>query len=366
MISFLDLLRSKILKLTLKMSVLQYLFYNRPGRVFVLFLLAVIFYLATSLFFPLWVLLIGPIVWGVPHLIASLRYSTHNLNLTRDRRVTVQKIHLVLWLSVFLYRFFVDIIEYPVFLSQHPLLFEGLALSAASALQIYLLKKSFSSEEFFKRELLKSFFSVLFSGFVVAMIYLYPIQTALTALIGHNYLPLFFWYKSCATKKDLRIFAASAFLFILASCAIYFGWLTGLYHRLAPQGHITFLNWDYSDIIKPYVTEEFDYEFWYRIVSLYAFSQALHYFMWLKAIPENFQKQAHPPSFRSSFSMLQNEFGAGAIGVLLIFCLIGISLWAIFEFQSARLFYFSLASYHGFMELSAVAFLKNKKLKKKE
>ena len=365
MISLLDLLRSKILKLSLKVGGLQYLFFNRAGRVFVLFLSAILFYLATSLFFPLWVLLIGPIIWGVPHLIASLRYSTQTLNLKSIQKVSVQKIHLVLWTLVFLYRFFNDVIGYPLFLSQFPLLFEALALTLAAAVQIYLVKKNISLREFFEMEFLKSLFSISFSAFVVAMIYLYPIQTSLTALIGHNYLPLFFWYKSCSTKEDLKVFALSAGIFILASIAIYSGWFVGIYHWLAPQGHIGFLNWDYSEIISPYVSEELDYQFWYRIVSLYAFSQALHYFMWLKAIPENYQKHSHPPSFRSSISMLQNEFGSGAISVLLLFCLIGISLWALLEFQSARLFYFSLASYNGFMELSAIAFVKGR-VKKKE
>lgn len=346
LLSTLDLWRAQWLKLGLKNQSLNYLFFNRSLRVFLLFSMALAVYLIAALFVPLWVLLVGPILWGVPHLVSSLRYSTNNLKITK--KLSVQKTHLLLWLFVFIYRFFNDVIEYPLPLSQFPLLVEGLALLTATLVQIYFVKQNF----------FKNLLSLFFVGGLLLCTYFYPINTALVVLIGHNYLPLYYWWQSCHTNSDKKIFAISSALFLLASLAIYFGWFMGLYSMVSPQGQITFLNWDYSEVISPFVTENYNYEFWFRIVSLYAFSQAIHYFIWLKAIPENHQKQKHPPSFKTSWLNLQGEFGAGSVEVFVVFCLIGLALWGFLEFQSARTFYFSLASYHGFMELSAIGFLK--------
>ena len=202
--------------------------------------------------------------------------------------------------------------------------------------------------------------SLVFSIFLVAT-YFYPLQTALTALIGHNYLPLIAWYKSCQDRDDLKAFVISASAYILFSILIFFGALDSIYSQFAPLGSVGFLNWDYSEVISPFVLGEFDYQFWFRIVVLYAFSQAMHYFIWMKAIPENYQTRQFPPSFQWSFNKLTSDFGFTSISFLFMLALtgIGIAIWFLFEFQTARLVYFSIASYHGFMEISAIPFLKS-------
>jgi hypothetical protein len=79
----------------------------------------------------------------------------------------------------------------------------------------------------------------------------------------------------------------------------------------------------------------------------------------MKAIPENFQNQQYPPSFHTSIKQLDSDFGSSSIFILTGFVIWGAAYWLFFEFQMARTIYFAVASYHGFMELSALPFLKS-------
>lgn len=347
MIALLDTFRSKVLKFSLQTQVLKQLFLNRSNRVFLLFSLAFMFYLGAALFFPLWVLLAGPIIWGIPHLISSLRYT--NLNFDKKQKYRLHAFQFSAWAMVFAYRFCIDILEINLPLAEHTLLFESLVLMSSFLFQTHTVKRW---------SLLNFIYFLLFSGLVLST-YFFTIETALVVLIGHNYVPLIAWYKSCQNKQDLKTFFYASFLFISASVLILTGAFDGLYRLLAPSGQITFLNWDYSEVIAPFVSENYDYQFWFHVVVLYAFSQALHYFIWLKAIPENFQQSEHPPSFRWSYLKLSNDFGSSSVLLLALLILLGSGIWLVYEFQIARLVYFGLASYHGFMEISAIPFLKS-------
>lgn len=347
MLAKIDLLRSKILKESLKFPFFRSLFLSRSERILVLFFAASLFYLLVCSFFPLWVLLIGPILWGVPHLVSSLRYTALSFN--EKSRKKLFNFQFSLWILVFVYRLTVDIWQYPLLLSGYPLLFESLCLILSFLYQIYL----------YRRVNIKILTSTVLFSILITCTYFYPIQTALFALIGHNYLPLIPWYQSCQDKKDRKVFFIASISYISLSLMIYFGVLDIVYKFIAPSGSIDFLNWDYSEVISPFVTGEFDYQFWFHIVVLYAFSQAIHYFIWMKAIPENHQVKQHPPSFQWSLNKLSSDFGSSTL--MLLFTVAGgsILMWFFFEYQTARLVYFALASYHGFMEISTIPFLKS-------
>ena len=352
MVERLDFFRSKILKETLKVSFFRSLFLNRDQRILFLGLFALGFYFSVSLFFPMWVLLIGPVLWGVPHMISSLRYNVRHsfLDISEQKKVLV--FQSLIWLLVFAYRVAIDIYNRNLFLSSYPLLFESACLIASFFIQIY-----FSRQVTWRTIGFASVFTIL-----VYSTYCFPIQTALVLLIGHNYIPLYSWFKSCQVKKDINVFWIVSSIYILLSVVIYLGLVDFLYSYINPQGQIKFLNWNYSDVVSSFGASPDDYKFWFHIVSLYAFSQAMHYFLWIKAIPENYQPQQHPPSFNWTFKRLANDFGSSSLHVMVALVIMGVAYWLFFEFQTARLIYFSLASYHGFMELSALPFLKlNKK-----
>lgn len=348
MISNLDLLRSKFLKQTLQISALDSIFHSRPLRLFVLASLALVFYFLISLYFPLWVLLIGPVLWGVPHLISSLRYNTLLASdLTQKKKFFY--FQSLIWFLVFTYRLCVDVFQISLFLSEHYLLFESLALIISFSAQVWLFKRL---------TLMSLLYFGLFSGLVAAT-HFYPVMVGLALLIGHNYIPLWTWFQSCQNQKDLRVFYIVSFVYLLFSSLILSGVQNWFYRWASPQASIGFLNWNFMNIVEPFGAREEHAPFWFRIVSLYAFSQAIHYFMWLKAIPENYQRQQFPPSFRWSLHKLSSDFGSTSLLLLLILVLAGAGYWFFFEYQMARVIYFSLASYHGFMEISCLPFFKS-------
>lgn len=348
MISNLDLIRSKVLKQTMQIALFDRIFRSRFLRLTILGLFAAMFYFLLSAYVPLWILLIGPALWGVPHLISSLRYNTLlGSSITNGKKLFY--FQSALWFLVFVYRLSVDIFLIDLPLSQQPFLFEGLALILSFLFQVFLLGKiSLRSVLYF----------LIFSLFLL-ITHDHPIEVALTLLIGHNYVPLFTWFQSCQQKKDLYVFLTVTTIYILLSFTLFFGLHESIYTYFKPQMTLPLLNWNFMSIFEPYGADLVDRAFWFRIVSLYAFSQSIHYFIWLKAIPENYQQQQYPPSFRYSLQKLLSDFGATSLVFLLGLTVVGCGYWFFFEYQSARIIYFAIASYHGFMEISCLPFLKS-------
>lgn len=347
MLNLADLIRSKLLKLSFKMPGFRYLFHNRSSRILLLFITASCFYFLASAFFPMWVLLIGPILWGVPHVISSIRYTSFSFEKTQRQQLFI--FQLSIWLVVFAYRISVDLFQVALPLSEYPLLFESICLSISFLYHVQL-KPQVNA---------KLVFSTLLFSILLASTYTYPIETALFILIAHNYIPLIPWYQSCQTKQDKNTFFLATAIYFVFSILILFGVFESLYTHFKPFTEISGLNWSYEQIIEPFLSSKSNMQLWYRIVVLYSFSQALHYFIWLKAIPENHQKQQYPPSFKLSLNRLSTDFGTSSTIFLFALTLVGLLIWVLFEFHIARLIYFAIASYHGFMEISTMPFLKS-------
>jgi hypothetical protein len=98
---------------------------------------------------------------------------------------------------------------------------------------------------------------------------------------------------------------------------------------------------------------------------LYAFGQAMHYFVWLKAIPEQHLALQTPASFARSWQLLQQDFGktfagfvvGGCVVTVVGFAIVGfaiVGLWSLANFNIARDLYFAFAAGHGYFELAAL------------
>jgi hypothetical protein len=88
---------------------------------------------------------------------------------------------------------------------------------------------------------------------------------------------------------------------------------------------------------------------WQRALVLYTFGLALHYFVWLKAIPENLQKSEFPNSFRKTISNIRNEVGDGLLKAICFLSIIGTVIWII-SFPIGATIYFSISSLHVWIE----------------
>jgi len=93
-----------------------------------------------------------------------------------------------------------------------------------------------------------------------------------------------------------------------------------------------------------------------RLVLFFAFAQSIHYAVWLRLVPEEDRPRPGLRSFQSSLRALVGDLGwlpviACALGV------VGLTGWALLDPHAARLAYLRMALFHGPLELAVVAIL---------
>lgn len=93
-----------------------------------------------------------------------------------------------------------------------------------------------------------------------------------------------------------------------------------------------------------------------RFLALYAFGQAAHYVVWLRLIPEDDRGSATPRSYTQSFRALRADVGALVMWVAFLGA-IALAGWAAVSVGDARNGYIRMAFFHGYLELAAIALL---------
>jgi hypothetical protein len=93
-----------------------------------------------------------------------------------------------------------------------------------------------------------------------------------------------------------------------------------------------------------------------RFVLFFAFAQSVHYGTWLRVIPEEDRARPTPRTFRASVAALREE---GSLPVMLVFAVLalGLAVWAVFDVYAARVGYLRGALFHGYLELAIVGVL---------
>jgi hypothetical protein len=92
-----------------------------------------------------------------------------------------------------------------------------------------------------------------------------------------------------------------------------------------------------------------------RWLGLFAFAQAVHYAVWLRLVPDGERAGEKPIGYRRSLALLGHDFGRAALPVLAL--ALAVPLLAAFSLVWTRSAYFSLAAFHGYLELAFVASL---------
>ena len=90
-----------------------------------------------------------------------------------------------------------------------------------------------------------------------------------------------------------------------------------------------------------------------RAVGLFAFAQAVHYGAWLRLVPDGERAGERPIGYRRSLALLRADFGGAA--PLVIAASIALPLAACCALGDVRAAYFALAAFHGYLELAFVA-----------
>lgn len=93
-----------------------------------------------------------------------------------------------------------------------------------------------------------------------------------------------------------------------------------------------------------------------RFLVLYAFGQSAHYVAWIRLIPEDARPSPTPRSFSQSLRALRADVGGVLLWISLL-SMIALAAWAAMSLGAARNGYIQMASFHGYLELCAAALL---------
>jgi hypothetical protein len=91
-----------------------------------------------------------------------------------------------------------------------------------------------------------------------------------------------------------------------------------------------------------------------RLIVFFAFAQAIHYLVWLRLVPEDDRGRATVRTFRASYRALVSDLGRPLL-VLSLLAAIALAVWATIDLAEAREGYLNMALFHGDLELVALA-----------
>lgn len=291
---------------------------NRSLRVACAGTSVVLFALAATLGAPFWLLALGPVLLGTPHLVADLRYLVIRPGLHRRR---------LLWLPV----------GAPLVLAGigwHSMTCGLIACGGMAALASGPAGRKAAA-----------------LGAVAALLAATWHFGELSVLIFahlHNFIAVLLWW---LWRPSRHLGAAwVVLLFVACSGAILAGalepgasaqrWQPA---ELGPDYHLSYLA---PGLEAPWAL---------RWVLLFAFAQSVHYGVWLRLIPEDDRPQPSPRTFAASFRALAGDFGLMAIMIASGVAL-AIAIWAVLDLAAAREGYLRLALFHGYLELAALIY----------
>jgi hypothetical protein len=284
---------------------------------------AMVFVAALATFVaPLWMLALGPVLLGVPHLYADVRYCVIRRGWHHDR---------AMWICVFA----------PLVMAG---LGGGLAVGLAAVGGVILLRARSNVA------LLVGLAAVTALALVVVR---HPAAASLCTLHGHNVVAIVLWVlwrkraRACTTLVVASIVAGAAALAVVPLPA--FTFTAAMPQDLALAAHL--------ERFAPGLEGSLAI----RVVLLFCFLQSVHYSVWLRLVPEDDRDRATPRTLAASYRALRSESGplllvAVAAGVL------GLAAWALLDLAAAHEGYLRFARFHFSLELCLLAALWTERL----
>lgn len=308
---------------------------DRGLRLTTLAVLHILVAFALTAVLPLWMLLVGPLLLGVPHIVGDIRY-------------------LVLRSPVPLVRPGLALILAPLVLMTLHRVAPFFGLPFSSGLEVALATLAVAAAVACARAPLTRRVASLgliavLGGYLAAS----P-ERAHDAVLGmahlHNLIALGLWL--FAMRGEVRAVHVAAVLVTYGGVAAVFlsGSLDPMLAAAAPIGSFDLTAM--SATLAPGLPHETAL----RWVGLYAFAQAFHYAIWIRLIPQRLDDRPAPPTFRRSLGRLRAELGRGFIVVALVS--VGLPLLAVLaEPADVRHAYLIAAIGHGWLEVAIIAAL---------
>jgi hypothetical protein len=353
----LDCVRAKILRQSLALNALRCLWRNRSLRVGLSFGISTVVNLAIALAFPLWLLALGPAVFGIPHLIATARFAPRILDpkiIARFRSFVA--LISILSLSVAILR--LATLNHYDFLQWMNLSNQFSEWQSNNSMELVASAVLLAALTIWRANLLSSITSwgLLLLLFMASA--KYPKQSIGLLILGHNFVSFYYWIALSQSQTMRKCAAICLVVFGSIHWMIFSGLFDptmSLFATIFPESSqiLSFAGlsrWDVGSAVFPNTSSDM----WLsRAVAAYAFGQAVHYFVWLRAIPESQNTGEVPISWRHTWRNFQSEFGLGNSRFIVLILVGSIVLWIGLQFPTARIVYFCLAAMHGYIEIVA-------------
>lgn len=289
---------------------------NRALRICVTACVGIVLAFLLSLSLPLWQLLLGPLLLGIPHVVGDIRYLLLH-----------KCLHQQSWFW---------------WCGALPLLLYALTGAVHYAMLGVFLASLHTQRKGVARYVAQSCALCLF-----LMSLYWPRHFLFALLHGHNVIAIGIWW---FWSRNRKYWESIPLLMCGFGCIglIVFGTSRTLEFAYHPAS----LDMEYYHHAIAYLAAE---KWQTTTVLLFAFLQSVHYLVWIRLIPEEARKQPTPRGFRKSFDALSLDFGfllLLCIGLVFIF-FIG---YGMFSPESARRDYLTLISFHGFLELFVLVY----------
>lgn len=300
---------------------------SREKRVALLAIVLMSIALCGAMFVPLWILALGPIIWGVPHIVGDVRYLVIRSGYIQRR---------ILWLAVGVPLLLVTCTIGVPWLTQtfHAAVVFGFlgSLGALWCAHTTHTKRAIGT--------------VVLVGLIAAS-YHFGYYADIVFAHAHNFIAVALWWFWRKREGDLHWYPLAFFLLIAASLMMGMAdpalQLSGGLHWAPTKGHMNYHLSSLAPGIPP---------LWgIRLVILFTFAQSVHYIIWVRMIPEEDRPQHTPRTFAASYRALKDDFGAWALLATSLFALFVIG-WALFDLMEARIGYLRIALFHGHLELA--------------
>lgn len=277
-------------------------------------------FLTTSTF-PVVMLVVGPILYGIPHVLADLRYLVARPGLHR-RPLVLGAIAV-------------------------GILGAGLGYGVRGGLVGAALALCVARTSWTRRVA-----GLALVGGLFALAQHRPPLADLAFAHLHNFVGVLIWW--AWRPRQTRFHALPLALFALGTTAFLAGWAAPI-SAFTKGLEAPWTGLHMFDLCQTLTPNAFT-PYAVNLVLLYAFAQATHYVVWLRLVPEDDRPSKSPRSYGQSFRALTTDLGAILlwISVLGALALFG---WAVFAPGAARDGYLRLAFFHGHLELAAGALL---------
>ncbi len=294
--------------------------------------LSIVFALVLTAVAPLELLALGPIVLGVPHLAADVRYLVVRPGLHRRP---------AFWLTVVV-----------------PLV--ALGVTSASWLGfVAVLGAALTLPNAWTPRRIAI---LVIAGLLLVASWSVPRTIAPIIAHAHNLIAVGFflaWPHLVARERTSVWHRGAAALFVLAAIAIFAGALDALAFGVGRleigDGMGTSIDVHLASLV-PSRLFDVGHVLALRFVLFFAFAQSVHYATWLRAIPDEDRERETPRTFRASIEAMRVE---GSLPVMMIFGVLslGLAVWAALDLYGARMGYLRGALFHGYLELAVIGAL---------